>query len=271
MLSDKSSVPGFVYRYLVDAFLDRLQERLERLETTQPIAAVSPRIRRDDAHAVIKYVTATLLEARPGFSATPSLTELTATAVEGLVFGRLYDVVFEEIVAESAGRDNALRDKIQWFRDGNTSRTNEPISSESLEALRQLPQAHSVADKLFYCVQFLERISDFFASAGTSSAGPCADSLLKLACQHILAADLSAMNAEIAFLEEFARDEELLRGREGYALVTLQASLHFLNLSTDFETDIFGQDDEEDNVPVAAAWDEQQEDDITSSDDPVLD
>lgn len=39
---------------------------------------------------------------------------------------------------------------------------------------------------------------------------------------------------------EFARDEQLLRGREGYSLVTLQAALHYLNSSNDFETDIFG-------------------------------
>ena len=53
------------------------------------------------------------------------------------------------------------------------------------------------------------------------------------------------INSQIAFLEEFARDEQLLRGKEGYALVTLQASLHFLNASEDFESDIFGHDDEE--------------------------
>ena len=31
-----------------------------------------------------------------------------------------------------------------------------------------------------------------------------------------------------------------MRGREGYALVTLQAALHYLNSSDDFESDIFG-------------------------------
>jgi hypothetical protein len=65
-----------------------------------------------------------------------------------------------------------------------------------------------------------------------------------MVCQHIIAAKVPNMNAEILFLEEFARDEQLLRGKEGYALVTLQASLHFLNTSTDFDTDIFGQDEE---------------------------
>ena len=66
-----------------------------------------------------------------------------------------------------------------------------------------------------------------------------ADSLLKMVCQHVLVAKVFAINAQIGFVEEFARDEQLLRGKEGYALVTLQASLHFLNASNDFERDIF--------------------------------
>jgi hypothetical protein len=65
-----------------------------------------------------------------------------------------------------------------------------------------------------------------------------------MVCLHLVVANIPHMNAEIAFLEEFARDERLLRGKEGYALVTLQASLHFLNASNDFEEDIFFVDDE---------------------------
>ena len=48
----------------------------------------------------------------------------------------------------------------------------------------------------------------------------CADSLLKMVCQHIVFANVSHLNAECLFLEEFAKDEQLLRGREGYALVS---------------------------------------------------
>mmetsp|Transcript_6712 Transcript_6712/g.8618 ORF Transcript_6712/g.8618 Transcript_6712/m.8618 type:complete len:119 (-) Transcript_6712:40-396(-) len=66
-----------------------------------------------------------------------------------------------------------------------------------------------------------------------------ADSLLKMVCEHIIVAKVPSLNAELVFLEEFARDEQLLRGKEGYSLVTLQASLHFLNASTDFNEDIF--------------------------------
>ena len=71
-----------------------------------------------------------------------------------------------------------------------------------------------------------------------------ADSLLKMVCQHILLAKVFAINAQIAFLEEFARDEQLLRGKEGYALVTMQASLHFLNASNNFKRDIFEHEGE---------------------------
>ena len=66
-----------------------------------------------------------------------------------------------------------------------------------------------------------------------------------MVCQHlILIENQGSCNAQVAFLEEFARDEQLLRGREGYALVTLQASLHFLNMSADFHKDIFQEEND---------------------------
>lgn len=249
MLSDKTSVSGHVYRYLVDAFLDRRRTREMVIQTNPSIEAASPRARRDDTHAVIKYVTATLMETRPGFGASPALTELTASAVEGLVFGRLYNLVIEEIVAETTVRDKNLCHKIDAFHGV----TMDIISESALESLCMLPQAHSAVDKLYYCVQFLERISTFFSTNQSISGNLCADSLLKLVCQHIISANLAHMNAEVAFLEEFARDDQLLRGKEGYSLVTLQASLHFLNMSDDLETDIFGQDSNEENVPLQQA------------------
>jgi hypothetical protein len=279
MLSDKASVPGFVYRYMMDAFLDRDRERQERSKQPSggpfnagqsPVSNPSPRIRRDDVHAVIRYVTATVLESRPGLCATAELTELTATAVEALVFGRLYDMVFEEIIQETYANDTSLRGKIRRFHEVatnekdsvNSARRLLLVSEGALEALHLIPKAHSAADKLFFCVLFLERISDFYLETTrrqrdlndgfSSSSGVCADSLLKLTCHHIIAARLAAINAEVAFLEEFARDEQLLRGREGYALVTLQASLHFLNLSDNL-TEIFDQNDDEDNVPVTSS------------------
>lgn len=275
-LSDKSSTPGYVYRYLVDAFLTRCKER-RRQQTSSPeedcrspatrdydmdddddddtINNNNTRVRRDDVHAVIRYVTEALLEFRPALGGTPTFTEWTATAVESLVFGRLYDPVYEEIVAETSDADALLQSKIRAFEEAWASRPN-LVSEGALEALHTLPQAHSAADKLHYCVRFLELLSEFYLDSRQND-GPgasshlCADSLLKLTCQHIIAARLPHANAEVAFLEEFARDEQLLRGREGYSLVTLQAALHFLNRSEDLERDIFNQDDQEENLPVA--------------------
>ena len=227
---------------------ERSNTRQTLVRRNASIQSMSPRARRDDIHAVIKHVTGALLEAKPGLASSSTLTELTATAVEGLVFGQLYDLVFEEIIAETMESDKALRKKINAFCQKNLPTAS--ISEDALHALRMLPESHTPVDKLFDCVKFLEKISAHFESL--TDRGPCADSLLKMACQHMIFANLSNMNAEVAFLEEFARDDQLLRGREGYSLVTLQASLHFLNMSDDLEADIFGQDDSEENVPMVS-------------------
>lgn len=45
--------------------------------------------------------------------------------------------------------------------------------------------------------------------------------------------------SEVVFLEEFACDEQLVKGREGYSLVTLRASLHDLSTAEDLFADVF--------------------------------
>ncbi len=280
ILSNKESLPGHVYRKLIEAFRTRCEElnlqdlslhepKKQKTESASECGNLSnasvdsndedpiederfakKHQRRRDAHAVIKYVTTSLLLTRPGFGHSSSLTEKTATAVESLVFGEIYDLVMAEIELEYESQDNRLLDKIADFDKKQSQRENPIedyksfISEAALEALHCLPQAHSAVDKLRYCVVFLEQISDKFSKSENKSAMG-ADSLLKMVCHHILVAKVMGINSQIAFLEEFARDEQLLRGREGYALVTLQASLHFLNASEDFETDIFSHDDEE--------------------------
>jgi len=286
ILSNKDSLPGHVYRKLIEAFRRRSHEsKLQSLplqKEEEHVGGASkeedyvssdnvklPGVadddekqlsmahqRRRDAHAVIKYVTTSLLLTRPGFGYSSSLTEKTATAVESLVFGEIYELVMEEIEMEHQERDDLLLEKIANFerkmgQNEDSVETSENscfgykvcISEEALDALRCLPQAHSAVDKLRYCVVFLEQISEKFSKSEVKSAMG-ADSLLKMVCQHILLAKVMGINSQLAFMEEFARDEQLLRGREGYALVTLQASLHFLNASTDFETDIFIDDAE---------------------------
>ena len=70
-----------------------------------------------------------------------------------------------------------------------------------------------------------------------------ADCLLKLVCQHLVLARVPNLNAECIFLEEFARDQQLLQGKEGYALVIMQATLGFLNASQNLVENVFIDDD----------------------------
>ncbi|KAL3942827.1 MAG: hypothetical protein SGARI_000137 [Bacillariaceae sp.] len=311
ILNNKDSLPGHVYRQLLQAFRERVEEDLKEAdaeqdktdeevtekctesalaltevstnlltdsdddddENNQTIATTAATKRRQDTHAVIKYITAALLETRPGFGSSTSMTEMTATAVESLVFGELYDLVMAEIEDEKRTLDDDLLIKISDFdrRQQQLEQQDEDdesngiimkrssiycnagVSEKALNALQGLPEAHSAVDKLRYCVLFLEAISGHFSGQDKSNITDDADdnimgadALLPMVCRHILAARLENTNAQVAFLEEFARDEQLLRGREGYALVTLQAALHYLNSSLDFEADIFGQCREED-------------------------
>jgi len=258
ILNDRQSLPGHVYGALITEYRKRSQERtLEDISNTikeiesqmlrGDTCAIeemeknnsSIRARRLDTHAVIKHVTATLLEVRPGLSASASVTDMCATAVEGLVFGELYHSIFEEIIEEAKAVDEKLMRKITCFNKDALDWGE--ISRHALDALALIPESHTPVDKLRFAVQFLEHVSNHFTSSNRKAVS--ADSLLKVVCLHLVVANVPRINAEISFLEEFARDERLLRGIEGYALVTLQASLHFLNASEDFERDIFLVDD----------------------------
>jgi hypothetical protein len=224
-------------------------------KTNDSIAGVSPRAKRDDVHAVIKFVTASLMDERPELGLQAHFTELTATAVESLVFALLYDTVFEEIVEETSGRDIDLWRKITIFEQqcrGARASLQSLVSESAVEALKLLPASHSTGEKLIFCVKFLDAVSEHFVTATTNDKRDAsaigADSLIKMVCQHlVLIGNNISCHAQVAFLEEFSRDEELLRGREGYALVTLQACLHILQSSTDLQADVFYNDDDGNN------------------------
>jgi hypothetical protein len=136
-----------------------------------------------------------------------------------MVFGRVFECVMQEIREETKEKDETLIQNIDDCQGQITSEVcDEVISSKAIHALQMIPTCYSVAEKLRCCVTLLETISDQCSDVN-------ADNLLKMVCQHLVFARVSALNAEIVFLEEFARDEQLLRGKEGYALVTMQASL----------------------------------------------
>eukprot|EP00584_Thalassiosira_punctigera_P007363 CAMPEP_0172542856 /NCGR_PEP_ID=MMETSP1067-20121228/13378_1 /TAXON_ID=265564 ORGANISM="Thalassiosira punctigera, Strain Tpunct2005C2" /NCGR_SAMPLE_ID=MMETSP1067 /ASSEMBLY_ACC=CAM_ASM_000444 /LENGTH=718 /DNA_ID=CAMNT_0013329159 /DNA_START=69 /DNA_END=2225 /DNA_ORIENTATION=+ len=258
ILNDKMSLPGYLYRYLIVKHKRRILFGDDgSAESDAEDSAV--RLSRQDAHGVIKYVTATLLEVRPGLASSPAMTELSAGAVEVLVFGELYDDVFGEIMQQTEEKDENLSAKVRELRerceDGRASLRGgdevPSISQSAIAALGSLPRARTPTDKLSHCVEFLERVSEHFSS---SFRDECidADTLLIMVCQHIVAADVRHLRAEVAFIEEFSRDEQLLSGKEGYALITLQASLHYLDCLDELPSDLSLAHTESDEMAVTS-------------------
>ena len=227
-LNDKMSLPGYVYRYLIRKCIVRGSTigDYKHIDTTSTPCS-SSRSYKQDAHGVIKHVTAALLEVRESLASSPILTEMSASAVEMLIFGELYDGVFEEIVQETMEQRKKFLSKIEAQSKQRTSEKSF-LSISAVEQLKRIPKAHTPGDKLFYAVKFLECVSVQFS---TIFQNKCidADVLLTTVCQHIVVASGVNLYAEVAFIEEFSRDEQLLRGKEGYALITLQASLHHLD------------------------------------------
>lgn len=247
ILNDKMSLPGYLYRHLILKHKRMImfdENAADQSLSDKQTDENASRICRTNAHNIIKHVTANLLEVRPGLSSSSVMTELSADAVELLVFGELYDDIYEEFVKQTKEQDSNLSNKVRILCDHakddalESGVESSAISQPAVVALRALPQVHTPAEKLSHCVAFLESISEHFS---TLYQGKCidADTLLIMVCQHVVhvvASNVNHLHAEVAFLEEFARDEQLLSGKEGYALITLQASLHYLASLEDFFT-----------------------------------
>ena len=262
ILNDKMSLPGYLFRYLIlkhkqwTIFGDSGSSYLIQKQSepamnsdeggmeTQTTQQSTVRSSRQNAHGVIKHVAGTLLEVRPGLAVSPRMTELSAGAVEVLVFGEMYEDVFKEIIQQTEEKDENLVAKASELQkkclNGCAPHQGDEVTSVSqsaMTALRSLPQAHTPTDKLLHCVKFLEHISAHFSSL-FEGKGIDADTLLKMVCQHVIAARINYLHAEVAFIEEFSRDEQLLSGKEGYALITLQAALFHLDSLDAFPADI---------------------------------
>ena len=267
ILNDKLSLPGYQYRYLILKHKRRTMFGTNDDNHVVPTADVNdheydePSLRscRQDAHGIIKHITATLLEVRPGLASSSTMTELTACAVETLIFLELYDDCLGEIKLQMEEKDENLVAKMKALKKkyssaertttsvGNNNSISKDgdaivpftttVSKLAIVALQSLPPAHTPTEKLLHCVEFLECISIHFS---TTFHGKCidADTMLLMVCQHVLVANVPHLHAEVAFIEEFSRDEQLLCGKEGYALITLQASLHYLDSLEELPCDV---------------------------------
>ena len=99
-------------------------------------------------HGVIKHVKATLLEVRKN-------------AVEVLVFGELYEGVFEEIVQQTLEQHKRFVSKVECrettlyraLDSGEERGESSYLSQSAIEFLEMLPRAHTTTITLFDCMQ----------------------------------------------------------------------------------------------------------------------
>ncbi len=270
-INDKQSTLSIVYKNLIA----RLKERaFNNLISSHCIRNHGDRSTRQDAHAIIKHITAILIQDQPEFGSSPTMLEISTSCVESLVLSEIYDVIFEEIISQTRQEDLKLEEKIQSYHwhnshvsiqslidncsnnitnffkfhsveeksdyennDNNDNNTNDSKSSQlllcdrAIKELQSLPTHRTIPTKLQCCADILKAISDHGQKQNIS-----ADKLLESVCYHIIHANVPNLNAECLFLEEFASDDQLVRGLEGYALITLLASLSYLNNCDCIET-----------------------------------
>ncbi len=262
-LNDKFSLPGFLFRCLIKEHRKRSEQRRNsplgsrsgvnktndayssNVSTADDPASflMHSRSSRQDAHAIIFYITTSFLEVRPEVRSCQRFMDIAKDSVEIVVLSELYQPIFEEIMAEVSLKDVSLAAKVKEF-ESSDSYNLLPMnySNDAIETLQNIANFHSPIQKLDIFVIFLELISVMYsANAEKTSRDGCssminADSLLTSVCRHIILAKVDNLNAEIGFVEEFAKDEDLLRGKSGYALVTMQASLHVLNECSKFDS-----------------------------------
>jgi len=262
-LNDKFSLPGFMFRCLIEEHRKRVEQRRNSplgyrsgeniandADSSNVSSADDPasffmhsRSSRQDAHAIIFYITTSFLEVRPEVRSCQRFMDIAKDSVEIVVLSELYQPIFEEIMAEVSLKDVSLAAKVKEF-ESSDSYNLLPMnySNDAIETLQNIANFHSPIQKLDIFVIFLELISvTYSANAEKTSRDGCssminADSLLTSVCRHIILAKVDNLNAEIGFVEEFAKDEDLLRGKSGYALVTMQASLHVLNECSKFDS-----------------------------------
>lgn len=201
---------GYVYRYLINEFLDRIEQK--RKEDKSMSVLTCSRERRKDCHNLIYHMSQVLIEVRPGLGSSMRIAELTASSVERHVFGEIYDYVFEEIADEVYQKDaNFCEQGISFsLNEGNNDRK---ISKKAVKALSQVPLCVAPVNKMEYCVEFLESLCDIAkgtcgneqleSESNEMSSGEIGtDSLLQLACNHLLhcSQHVKKINAELAFL-----------------------------------------------------------------------
>ncbi|CAN0113317.1 unnamed protein product [Scytosiphon promiscuus] len=227
-----------------------------------------------DVHGVLRELTRAVLEWCPLLTASHEAQIQAVNCIDQRVFSQTYGPVFERIAASGPALEGdtllarrTRREERSRAADGRPTLLS-TCRAEVVSALRAAGSARTGRDKLGFLVQGVERISDALPDQRTT------DALIFSVCRHLAAATTSAVDgagtaanggavkegrgddrgdgggrgvekpalarphAEVAFVEQFMRDESWVMGKEGYVLTTVIAALHVLN-DPDMSDDVF--------------------------------
>lgn len=196
-----------------------------------------------DVHGVLRELTQALLTWCPLLTASDEAAIQAVNCIDQRVFLETYGPVYGRIASGQArDRDATLARRVEREERSRLVAGRPSLVAECwpevLGALRAADAARTGRDKLEFLVQAVERISE--ALPATAST----DTLLWSLCRHLSAATIRSgaaggraggssapmprPHAEVAFVEQFVRDESWLMGKQGYVLTTVDAALHVL-------------------------------------------
>ncbi|CAM9546471.1 unnamed protein product [Ectocarpus sp. 12 AP-2014] len=210
-----------------------------------------------DVHGVLRELTQAVLAWCPQLTSSHEAQIQAVNCIDQRVFSETYGPVFGRIASSRAARDGdaSLARRVEREERSRAAAGRPPLLStcrpEVLSALRAAGSARTGRDKLGFLVRAAERVSDALPAEQRTT-----DALIFSVCRHLAAATTVAVvaggggdddaqaaalprpHAEVAFVEQFMRDESWVMGKEGYVLTTVIAALHVLN-NPELSDDIF--------------------------------
>lgn len=199
-----------------------------------------------DVHGILRELTQAVLSSCPMLTTSDEAAIQAVNCIDQWVLGATYGPVYARIASGQAReRDKRLAQRVAR-EEVARKEAGQPCLAATCEAgalaaLGSTGAARTGRDKLEFLVQAVEKIS-----ASLPAKSPT-DTLLWCICRHLSAAImdigvaenkatggragnalLPRPHAEVAFIEQFVRDESWLMGKEGYVLTTVDAALHVL-------------------------------------------
>ena len=207
-----------------------------------------------DVHGVLRELTLAVLSCCPILTSSDDASIQAVNCVDQQILGVTYGPVYARVASgQTRERDTALAQRVRREeysrREAGRPSLAATCDTEALAALRSAGAARTGRDKLEFLVQAVERVSESLPAKATT------DMLLRSLCRHLAAATmgsggtatrsaemwgrnngrggaggapLARPHAEVAFVEQFMRDESWLMGKQGYVLTTVDAALHVL-------------------------------------------